>query len=66
MKSLDTARRFLEQRGLDLDPEQFYRLAVEVDLDFVELLRYIGLLAQGGQGVGPAPIAEEIAGGVVP
>ena len=56
------ARAFLVGKGArNISPRKFATAAKDLGKTFAELLRMIGRLSMGGQGLGPAPIAEEIA-----
>lgn len=58
------ARAFLVGRGLgpsDLSPADFAGASKELGKGFGDTLKLVAALAMGGQGCGPAPIAEAIA-----
>lgn len=55
------ASAFLTERGSAISPRRFATAAKELGRTFAELLELIGALKMGGQGRGPAPIAEKIA-----
>ena len=64
MPSAEQARAFLLSRGVPLDavpPEQFAKASEETGMGFTMLLRFLGRLLNGGQGMGQAPIARGIA-----
>lgn len=58
------ARAFLQARNVTsraVSPRRFAVAAAELGKSFTELLRLIRRLSMAGQGIGQAPIAEELA-----
>ena len=65
-KEIRQARAFLHERGIrpaDIRARDFAAAAAELGKSFIETLRLIATLFAGGQGMGPAPIASQIAEG---
>ena len=58
------ARAFLRKRNIPsrvISPRRFAMTAAELSKTFSETLKLLAQLMMGGQGLGPAPIAQKIA-----
>lgn len=58
------ARAFLQKRNVPsqvISPRRFAMTAEELGKTFGETLKLLAQLMMGGQGLGPAPIAQKIA-----